>query len=53
MRYKKRKPVHVACTGCVMKKIYYEKEKFIFLVRRYVFYDVSIGCKYEIDMFLL
>ena len=47
MTYKKRKPVHVACTGLFMKKIYYEKEKSL------VVYDVSIDSKYEIDMFLL
>ena len=41
--------MHVACTGCVMKKIYYEKEKFISLI----VYDVSIWGKYEISMFLL
>ena len=46
---KKRKPVHVACTGFVMKKIYYEKEKKFSLV----VYGVSIEPNYEIDMFLL
>ena len=47
MSYKKRKPVHVACTGLFMKKIYYEKEKSL------VVYAVSIGSKYDIDMLLL
>ena len=45
---KKRKPVHVACTGLFMKKIYYEKENFFLVV-----YGISIGTKYDIDMFLL
>lgn len=39
--------MHVACTGFVMKKIYYEKEKLSLV------YDVSIKVKYEIGMLLL
>ncbi len=40
--------MHVACTGLVMKKIYFEKEKLSLVV-----YDVSIKVKYEIGMLLL
>ena len=40
--------MHVACTGLVMKKIYYEKEKLSLVV-----YGVSIKVKYENRMFLL